>query len=129
MRLSGVGSVAFFWGTIFGLGGQKPYLTRILPSYSGGENQKKRTKVFFKNTPQWHRSYCFLLGHNFRLGVQKPSLIRILCSHSRVKTKNKTKRSLSQMNSDGVRPVAFFWGTILTRLGGHISRLGVTAPK
>ena len=125
MHLRGVGPVAFFSGTIFALGAQKPPLTRILPSHSG-ERPKKRTKVFFENEPQWHRSRCFLLGHDFCLGThsclgaQKPPLVRILLSHLGVKTKNKTKRYLSQMHPNGVGPVAFF--------GGTHSRLGAQKP-
>ena len=73
MNLSDVGPVAFFWGTIFALGAhsrlgaQKLPSMRILPSHSG-KDQKKRTKVFLENAPQWHRSCCFLLGHDFCLG-------------------------------------------------------------
>ena len=55
-----------------------------------------------------------------RLGAQKPPLVRILPSHLRVKTKNRTKRSLSQMHLSGVGSAAFFWGT-------H-SRLGAQKP-
>ena len=69
------------------------------------------------------------LGHDFCLGTHsclgaQPPLVRILPSHLRVKTKNKTKRSWSQMHPNGVGPVAFFWGTILARLGGAQFSLG-----
>ena len=98
----------------------------------GNEGQKK---VFIANASQWRRSYCFLLGHNFRfggtfsLGAQKPPLVRILPSHSGVKTKNKMKRSLSQMHPNGVDPVAFFWGTFVARLGAQKSPLVRILPS
>ena len=64
-----------------------------------------------------------------RLGAQKPPLVRILPSHSGLKTKNKTKRSLSQMHHNGAGPVAFFWGTILARLRGPHFSLGGHGPE
>ena len=46
-----------------------------------------------------------------------------------VKTKNKTKRSLSQMHLNGVGSVAFVWGTILARLQGPHFSLGSHGPE
>ena len=67
--------------------------------------------------PNGVRPVAFFWGTHSCLGAQKPPLVRILPSHSRVKTKNKTKKSLSQTHPNGVKAVAFFWGTIFTRLG------------
>ena len=50
MHLRGVDPVAFFSGTIFALGAQKPPLTRILPSHSG-ERPKKEQKSSLKMHP------------------------------------------------------------------------------
>ena len=109
MHLSGWVLLLSF-GAWFSLCGHKRLFWRGFCPHIRGEDQKKRTKVFFKNTPQWHRSCCFLLEHDFRMGAQKPSLVLILFIHSGVKTKNKTKRSLSQIHPSGVGPVAFLWG-------------------
>ena len=50
MHLRGVGLVAFFSGTIFALGAQKPPLMWILPSHSG-ERPKKEEKSTLKMHP------------------------------------------------------------------------------
>ena len=50
---------------------------------------------------------AFFWGTIFAWGT-KSLLVRILPSHSGMKTKNKAKRSLSQMHHYGVGPVAFF---------------------
>ena len=67
MHLRGVDPVAFFSGTIFALGAQKPPLTRILPSHSG-ERPKKRTKVFFENAPSGISPDAFFWGTIFAWG-------------------------------------------------------------
>ena len=128
MRLSGMGPVAFFWGTIFALGAQNPPLTLILPSYSGEDQKKKRKKVFFENTLQWHRSCCFLLGHDFCLGAQKPSLVRILSSHLGVKTKNKTKRSITNA-PQWCRSCCFLLRHNSHSFGGHGPEMTSVAPS
>ena len=138
MHPSGIGPVAFFWGTIFALrvhsclGAQKPFLKRILPSHLGGKPKKKSS---LKMHPSGIGPVAFFWGTIFawgthsHLGAQIPPLVQILPSHSGVKTKNKTKRFLSQMHSNGVGPVAFFWGTILTCLGGSTFFLRGSRPR
>ena len=128
MHFSGIGPVAFFWGTIFvwgthsRLGAPKPLLVRILPSHSGMKTKTKTKRSLSQMHPNGVGPATFFWGTHSRLGAQKPLLVRILPSHSGMKTKAKTKRSLSQMHPNGVGPIAFFWGTIL-------ARLRVTAPK
>ena len=78
MHLSGVGPVAFFSGTIFALGAQKPPLTRILPSHLGERPQKKEQKSSLKMHPSGIRPDAFfwgtfLLGDTFSLGGTKTS--------------------------------------------------------
>ena len=128
MHLSSVGLVAFFWGTIFALGAhsclgaKKLSLMQILPLHSRGR-PKKRTKVFFENVSNgvglvaFFWGTIFAWGTHFRLGAQKSPMVRILPSHSRVNTKNKTKRSLSQMHHNGVCSVVFLGGDTFS-LGG-----------
>ena len=70
MRLSGVGPAAFFWGTIFILGAQKPPLTWILPSYSG-EDQKKKNKSLLRKYTAVASVLLLFFGGQFLLGGTK----------------------------------------------------------
>ena len=112
-----------FWGGhILAWGHKNLFWYGFCPRISGWRLKTKQKGLDHKCTPMVSVLLLTFGGTYSRLGAQKSLLVGILPSHSRVKTKNKTKRSWSQMHPNGVGPVAFFWGTIL-------ARLGVTAPK
>ena len=53
----------------------------------------------------------FAWGTHSHLGAEKPPLIQILPLHLKVKSKNETKTSLSQMHPSGAGPAVFLGGT------------------
>ena len=67
MHLRGVGPVAFFSGTIFALGAQKPPFMWILPSHLG-ERPKKRQKSSLKMHPSGIGPVAFFWGTIFAWG-------------------------------------------------------------
>ena len=67
MHLHSVGPVAFFSGTIFALGAQKPPLMRTLPSHAG-ERPKKEQKSCLKMHPSGIGPVAFFWGTIFASG-------------------------------------------------------------
>ena len=115
MHSSGIGPVAFFWGTIFAwgkhscLGAQKPLLVQILPSYLGVKTKNKTKRSLSQMHPDGVGHVAFLWG-----------------THSRVRAKSVPKPPLAFIAyaPNSVGSVAFLWGTILPRLGGSHFLLG-----
>ena len=127
-------SCCFLFGYDFCFGGIKTSFDANFALTFGGKTKKKNKSLFWKCTPVasvlllsfWAR---FLLGDTFSLGGTKTSFGTDFASHLGVKTKNKTKRSWSQMHPNGVGLVAFFWGTILARLRGAIVLAWGSRPR
>ena len=113
----------FCLGHILAWGHKNLLWYEFCPRIWGWRLKTKQKGLDHKCSPMVLVLLLFLGGTHSRLGAQKPLLVRILPSHLVVKTKNKTKRSWSQMHPNGVGPVAYLWGDTFS-LGGTKTSFG-----